>query len=155
MEKELYIVGEYISGIKKRPDLVNQPCALIYREEVLTLSVLVNEEAEIFDFPYSSINNISSSTRVLVSENMGLNNKDPRTYEHLIAFAIRGFKGYTVSKMSEISEQAFHNTIGRMDYSHMFELIVEYNSPEGIRRLLLNTFNNPKPFIKYFDNIKK
>ena len=39
MENEVYIAGDYISGIAKRPDLVNQPCVLIYKDDGLISNI--------------------------------------------------------------------------------------------------------------------
>ena len=113
MENEVYVTGVYISGVAKRPDLVNQPCVLVCKEEGFVLSVLSGEEAESFNFSYNSIDNITINNRVLVSENNGLDRKDPRTYENLLGFALFGVKGYALTKTAELSNQAFHNKIGR------------------------------------------
>ena len=155
MENEVYVTGVYISGIAKRPDLVNQPCVLVCKEEGFVLSVLSGEEAEAFNFSYNSIDNITINNRVLVSENNGLDRKDPRTYENLLGFALFGVKGYALTKTAELSNQAFRNTIGKMNYSNVQELLVEYHTDEGNRRLLITINSDPRELIGYFNNIKK
>ena len=155
MENEVYVTGVYISGVAKRPDLVNQPCVLVCKEEGFVLSVLSGEEAEAFNFPYNNIDNITINNIVLVSENNGLDRKDPRTYENLLGFALFGVKGYALTKTAELSNQAFRNTIGKMNYSNVQELLVEYHTDEGNRRLLITINSDPRELIGYFNNIKK
>lgn len=155
MENSVYITGEYVSGVVKRPDLVGQPCVLAYGDGGFVLSVLAGDTAEAFGFSYDTIDSVTSNNRLLVSENMGTGGEDPKTYEKLLAFAINGFKGYSVAKIAELSNQAFRNTIGKMDYSHMFELIVNYHTQEGPRRIFIRTHGNPSGFISYFDTIKQ
>lgn len=154
MENGIYVVGEYISGIKKRPDLVNGPCVLVYKESGLSLSILVNEKAESFDFPYSCIDNILVNNRVIPLESTSLERKDPDTYENLVAFALFGVKGYGVTKTAELSNIAFNN-IGKVDFSNRSELIVEYHTEDENRRLLLYVHTDPTYFVDYFKTIKK
>ena len=155
MENEVYVTGKYISGIVKRHDLVNQPCVLICQEDGLILSVLSGEKAETFEFPYSNIDEIICNDRVLVSETTDLEVNDPRTYEHLLSFGLLGVRGLAITKTAELSNQAFNNSIGKIDYSNIQELIVEYHTEEGKRRLLINTNSDSKELIGYFNNIKK
>lgn len=154
MENEVYIAGDYISGIAKRPDLVNQPCVLIYKEDGFVLSVLAGDKAESFNFAYDTIEKVTSCPRVIV-EKKEMERKDPRIYSNLLAFGIYGMKGVEINTIAKISNEAFNNDIGKMVYNNYFEVAVEYNSPEGIRRLLLNVYQNPSVFVKYFDTIKK
>ena len=151
MENEVYIAGDYISGIAKRPDLVNQPCVLIYKEDGFVLSILSGEEV---NFAYDTIEKVTSRPRVIV-EKKEMERKDPRIYSNLLAFGIYGMKGVEINTIAKISNEAFNNDIGKMVYNNYFEVAVEYNSPEGIRRLLLNVYQNPSAFVKYFDTIKK
>ena len=155
MENEINAVGQYISGIAKRPDLVNKPCVLVCKEEGFTLSVLVEERAESFDFPYTSVDNVTVNTRLLVSQNTGLEREDTSVYENLLAFALFGMKGYALSKTAELSNLAFRNTIGKMDFSNKRELIVEYHTDTENRRLFMYASNNPRELIEYFNSIKK
>ncbi len=155
MENEVYVTGVYISGIAKRPDLVNQPCVLVCREEGFTLSVLVEERAESFDFPYTSVDNITVNTRLLVSESTGLERDDTNVYENLLAFALFGMRGYAITKTAELSNLAFKNTIGKMDFSNKRELIVEYHTDIENRRLFMYASNNPRELIEHFNSIKK
>ena len=152
MENEIYVVGEYISGLKKRPDLVNQPCVLVYKENGLTLSVLVNEQAESFDFSYDSIDNITVNNRLIATENTTLDRNAPSTYDNLLAFSLTGIKGYSVTKTAELSDIAF-NPIGKIDYSKRIELVVEYHTDTENRRLLLVVHNDPTEFVEYFKNM--
>ena len=154
MENGIYVVGEYISGIKKRPDLVNEPCVLVYKESGLSLSILVNEKAESFDFPYASIDNITINNRIIATENTSLERKDPATYDNLVAFALFGVKGYGVTKSAELSNIAFNN-IGKVDFSNRSELIVEYHTEDENRRLLLYVHTDPTYFVEHFKTIKK
>ena len=154
MENEVYIAGEYISGIAKRPDLVGQPCVLVYQDEGFVLSILAGEQAEAFSFPYNTIEKITEHPRVIV-EKKGLERENPRLYSDLLAFAIWGIKGVEVNRIAKFSNEVFNDDIGKMVYSGYFDLALEYNSPEGIRRLLLNVFQKPTSFINHFDTIKK
>ena len=116
---------------------------------------MVNDEAESFVFSYDSIDNIKSNVRLLVSENMGVSKDYNWPYAKLLATALNGYVGYRNAKWSEISDQAFNNTIGKMKYSSWSELIIEYHNDAEKRRLFIYADSNPKEFIKYFDNIKK
>lgn len=151
--EEVYITGQYVSGVQKRPDLVNQPCVLAYNEDAFVLSVLVGEKPELFTIPYSAVVNITSRSRVMVSQ-AGMEKATPKVYDDLIAIALNGLKGLAITRMARVSNKAFGD-IGRMEYNSFFELIVEFQSSNGIRRLLINVYSNPASFIDYFNTIKK
>jgi len=151
--EEVYIAGQYISGVQKRPDLVNQPCVLAYNEDAFVLSVLVGDKPELFTIPYSAVVNITSRSRVMVSQ-AGMEKITPMVYDDLIAVALNGLKGLVVTRTAKVSNKAFGD-IGRMEYSGFFELVVEFQGSKEIRRLLLNVYSNPTSFIDYFNTIKK
>ena len=135
--------------------MVGQPCALAYGDDSLVLTVLAGDGEEAFNFNYDTIDRITSNTRLLVSENNGLDRTDPQTYENLIMLALFGVHGYALARSAEFSNQSFRNTIGKVDYNHLFELTVNYHTQDGSRKILINVYGNPSGFIKYFDNIKK
>ena len=155
MKDEIYVIGEYVSGVTKRPDLVGKPCVLLHGDDGVVLTVMAGDEPESFNFPYDSINGVKSDIRLLVSENMGQSKDRNWPYAKLIAYSLNGLKGYRNARMAEIRDQAFNNTIGKMEYSKRRELIIEYHNETGDRRLFIYADSNPRDFINHFNYIKR
>ena len=155
MKNEIYVIGEYVSGVAKRPDLVGQPCVLVCGDDGFVLSVLSGEEGELFNFPYDNIDSVKTNFRLLVSEHKGPSKINPMTYEKLLAYALDGLRGYMSMRFAEFSNNAFNNSIGKMQYSKRQELIIEYHADDVNRRLFIYADSDPKELINYYNNIKK
>lgn len=152
MNEEMFLEGEYVSGIAKRPDLVGQPCVLAFGGDGLILRFLSGDNEEKFEFPYTSIDKIKTNTRLLVSEDMGVGGKmisNAENFLHKSTFStfVKGSKRRTY--------EAYNNTIGKMHYRKRQELIVEYRQDNINRMLFIYVDCNPKEFINYFNGIKK
>ncbi len=154
MEKEIYISGEYISGISKRPDLANKPCVLVYKENEFVVAVANGETAEPFSIPYNIVESCTFNTRVVTSEVM-IGKGDGGFNGDMLALAVGGPTGLILSRAAGLNKIYNVGNIGKVDYSNMYQLVVEYRAPERNRRLVINVFENPKSFVEHFNTLKK
>ncbi|MBQ6497350.1 MAG: hypothetical protein IJI58_01385 [Bacilli bacterium] len=152
MENEVYITGDYISGIVKRPDLVNNNCVLVYKDNGFSLFMAPNDKAEEFVIPYDTVENITFRPRVVVSEKKS-EIKNTEFNRDLLAFALAGPAGVILNRTASFTK-AFDIDRGNLDYNDIYELMIEYSTSEGNRRLLINVNSDPSEFINHFDDIK-
>ena len=154
MENEIYIVGDYISGIAKRPDLANHTCVLIYKENEFLLSFAPNGKVEQFSISYNIIDDITFRKRVIVSEQK-VEIKDTKVERDVLAVALLGPTGLIANNMPGLKKAfADDNTHGKMDYNELYELIIKYHTAEDTRNLIINVHEDPKEFIEHFNIVK-
>ena len=154
MENEALVLGDYISGIAKRPDLSNQPCALVCKENSFVVSVLVGEKGEPFEIPYNIVESCTYRQRVVVSENMLDKKGTTQMNRDLLLMALIGPTGVMINHLPGVDKMFNNNNIGKVDYNNMFELIIEYRTPERNKRLVINTYEEPSKIVNYYNSIK-
>ena len=155
MENEVFVTGEYVSGIANRPDLVSQPCAIVYKEDGFLISVLVGEEkTELFSIPYSIVESCTSRSRVVVSEKEH-EVKDNKVTRDVLAATLLGPTGVMLNNIPGVDNLFKDGARGTMNYSDVFEIAIEYRTPERNRRLMINVYEDPTSFVEHFQTVKK
>ena len=155
MENDVIIFGDYISGIAKRPDLSNQPCALVCKENSFIISVLVGEKGEPFEIPFDIVEGCTYRQRVIVSENMIDKKGTTQMDRDILLWALVGPTGVMANHLPGVDKMFNNVNIGKVDYNNMFELVIEYRTPERNKRLVINTYEKPSKIVDFYNSIKK
>ena len=155
MENEVFITGEYVSGIANRPELISQPCVVVYKEDGFLINILSGEDkTEMFRIPYEIVENCTSRSRVVVSERQH-EVKDNKVTRDVLAATLLGPTGVMLNNLPGVDNLFKDGSRGQMDYNNLFEIAIEYRTPERNRRLMVNVYEDPTLFVEHFQTIKK
>ena len=149
-EKKGILLGIYIMGIKKRPELANRPCVLQYIENYkkLVLSVTVNEHVENIIFDQSKIMHVKNVVRTIVSQDEfkdnSVNESDVRLLAHAISIGYGGLFAELINRSGLLKK----SNSGAVTYTSINELHITYMNDENEQRdLIIQTDLNPDDFI--------
>ena len=155
MNNEMFIIGDYVSGIPNKAELSNQPCALVYSENGFIISILSGDKGEPFDIPYGIVVNCTCRQKLIMSEQMIDRKHDDSLSRDVLLWSLLGPTGIMINHLPGSERYLSNVSIGKVDYHDLYEIVVEYRTPDRNKRLIVNVYENPTKFVEYFNTIKK
>ena len=153
-EQKNVLLGIYIMGIKRRPDLANKPCILQYSEVDgnIILSITVNGSFENISIDRSRIVGARSVVRTIMSQDEFKNTSVNQTDVQLLATAFTGVYGALVGNLVNKSGLLNSSNSGAVTYSSLNELRITYiNDDNEQRNLVLQTDMYPSNIVNYIN----
>lgn len=145
------ILGVYVMGIKKRPELANKPCVLQYieNENRLALSITVNESIENIYFDRSKIIGARNVVRTIISQDDFKNKSVSEVDVKLLAVAFTGTAyGPLVGTLIDRSGLLRGSNSGAVTYTSLNEVHITYINDENEQRdLMIQTDLDPSYLI--------
>ena len=155
-EQKNVILGIYVMGIKKRPELANNPCVLQYAESAsrLILSITVNETIENISIDRSKIIEAKNVVRTIISQNDFKNTSANEASVKMLAIAFTGTAyGPLVGTLINSSGLLKGSNSGAVTYTSLNEIHITYiNDDNEQRDLIIQTDLNPDNFIEIINN---
>ena len=151
-EQNNAIIGFYIMGIRKRPELANKPCAVSYSESnrCLTLSITVNDAVENISFEIGRIVQVRNVVRTIMSQPEFQNTSVNQYNVQLLATAVAGASGVLIGSLINQSGLLNSSNSGAVNYTSLNEIHITYMNDENEQRdLIVQTDLDPTNFIDY------
>lgn len=154
-ENRNVILGIYIMGIKKRPELANKPCVVQYleNEKRVVLSITVNEMVENISIDRSRIVNVRNVPRTILSQNEFKDTSINESDVSVLASAFMGSYGGLVGTLVNQSGLLKSSNSGAVTYTSLNELHITYIDEENLQRdLMIQTDLDPTNFMNLINN---
>ena len=149
-EQNNVILGFYIMGIRKRPELANKPCAVTYSNSTLTLSITVNDTVENISFEQSRIMGVKNIVRTIMSQPEFQNTSINQYNVQLLATAVTGVSGVLIGSLINQSGLLNNTNSGAVNYTSLNEVHITYKNDEDEQRdIIIQTDLDPTNFITY------
>ena len=153
-EQKNVLLGIYVMGIRKRPDLANQPCILQYIETEgrLVLSITANGGVENFSFDKSKLVSASNSVRTIMSQDEFKDTSVNQANIQLLATAVTGPYGALIGTLVGKSGMFNSSNSGSVTYSTLNEVRIAYINDENEQRnMVIHTDLDPSGIIDYIN----
>lgn len=154
-ENKNVILGIYIMGIKKRPELANKPCVVQYLEndKRVVVSITVNEMIENISIDRSRIVNVRNVPRTILSQNEFKDTSINESDLNVLAAAFMGSYGGLVGTLVNQSGLLKSSNSGAVTYTSLNELHITYIDEENLQRdLMIQTDLDPTNFMNLINN---
>ena len=154
-ENRNVILGIYIMGIKKRPELANKPCVVQYleNEKRVVVSITVNEMIENISIDRSRIVNVRNVPRTILSQNEFKDTSINESDVNVLAAAFMGSYGGLVGTLVNQSGLLKSSNSGAVTYTSLNELHITYIDEENLQRdLMIQTDLDPTNFMDLMNN---
>lgn len=154
-ENKNILLGIYVMGIKKRPELANKPCVVNYsvEEKKLTLSINVEESVENIFLDRSRILGARNVVRTIMSQDEFKNTSVNGYDVNVVATAFAGVYGNLVGTLVNQSGLLNRTNSGSVTYTSLNELRITYMNDDNEQRdLVVQTDLNPDEFINLINN---
>lgn len=149
-EQNNYVLGVYIMGIKRRPELANKPCVIQYvaNERRLVLTITVNESVETIPVDRSRVINARNVVRTIMSQDDFKNKSISQTDVQLLAVAVTGTYGALLGTLVNQSGLLNNTNSGAVTYTSLNELHITYMNDDNEQRdLIIQTDMDPSNLI--------
>ena len=149
-ESKNVILGIYIMGIRKRPELANKPCVVQYLEndKRVILSITANETVENIAIDRSRIVNAKNVVRTIISQNEFRDTSMNEVDVNKLAMAFTGAYGGLIGTLANQSGLFHSSNSGAVTYTSLNELHITYMGDDDMQRdLIIQTDLDPTNLI--------
>lgn len=154
-EQNNIILGIYIMGIKKRPELAHKPCVITYSDvdKKLDLAITYDDKVEKLSYDISKIVGAKNVVRTIMSQTDFKDSSPNEQNITLLTTAISGVYGPLLGTLLNSSKLLSNSNSGEVNYTSLNELQITYINDEGEQRdLLIQTDLDPTKFIELINN---
>jgi hypothetical protein len=154
-EQNSIILGIYIMGLRKRPELAHKPCVITYSNEnkKIDLAITYDDKVEKISFDISRIVGAKNVVRTIMSQSDFKDSSPNEQSVTLLTTAISGVYGTMFATLLNSSKLLSNSNSGEVNYTSLNELQITYINDEGQDRdLLIQTDLDPTKFIELINN---
>ena len=154
-EQNNIILGIYIMGIRKRPELAHKPCVVTYSDinKKLDLAITYDDKVEKISYDISRIVGVKNVVRTIMSQTDFKDSSPNQQSVALLTNDISGVYGPLLGTLLNSSKLLSNSNSGEVNYTSLNELQITYLNDEGEQRdLLIQTDLDPTKFIELINS---